>query len=59
MPREADPTRHARRTTPVAELRRLADACFALVAYYNLRPCDPTMPSAAKWLAAQRRRGVD
>ena len=27
---------------PVAELRRLADAYFPLVAYYNLRPRDPT-----------------
>jgi uncharacterized Ntn-hydrolase superfamily protein len=42
---------------PVAELRRLADAYFPLVAYYNLRPRDPTVPPAAEWLAAQRRRG--
>ena len=26
---------------PVRELRRLADAYFPLVPYYNLRPCDP------------------
>ena len=38
---------------PVAELRRLADAYFPLVPYYNLRPRDPTVPSAAEWLAAQ------
>ena len=42
---------------PVAELRRLADAYFPLVPYYNLRPRDPGVPSAAEWLAAQRRRG--
>src|SRR2546421_672103 len=41
---------------PVAELRRLADAYFPLIPYYNLRPRDPTVPSAAEWLAAQRRR---
>ena len=41
---------------PVAELRRLADAYFPLVSYYNLRPRDPNVPSAAEWLAAQRRR---
>jgi len=41
---------------PVAELRRLADAYFPLVPYYNLRPRDPNMPSAAEWLTAQRRR---
>ena len=28
---------------------------FPLVAYYNLRPRDPTVPPAAEWLAAQRR----
>jgi uncharacterized Ntn-hydrolase superfamily protein len=39
---------------PVAELRRLADAYFPLVAYYNLRPRDPSVPSAAEWLAARR-----
>jgi uncharacterized Ntn-hydrolase superfamily protein len=41
---------------PVAELRRLADAYFPLVPYYNLRPRDPNVPPAAEWLAAQRRR---
>ena len=45
--------------SPVAELRRLADAYFPLVAYYNLRPRDPNVSSAAEWLAAQRRRGGD
>jgi uncharacterized Ntn-hydrolase superfamily protein len=44
---------------PVAELRRLADAYFPLVAYYNLRPRDPNVPSAVEWLAAQRRWGGD
>jgi len=43
---------------PVAELRRLADAYFPLVAYYNLRPRDPNVPPAAEWLAAQQRRGA-
>jgi uncharacterized Ntn-hydrolase superfamily protein len=42
---------------PVAELRRLADAYFPLVAYYNLRPHDPNVPPAAEWLAARRRAG--
>jgi uncharacterized Ntn-hydrolase superfamily protein len=42
---------------PVAELRRLADAYFPLVGYYNLRPRDPNVPAAAEWLAAQRQRG--
>ncbi|HEX6212913.1 MAG TPA: DUF1028 domain-containing protein [Methylomirabilota bacterium] len=42
---------------PVAELRRLADAYFPLVEYYNLRPRDPNVPPAAEWLAAQRRPG--
>jgi uncharacterized Ntn-hydrolase superfamily protein len=42
---------------PVAELRRLADAYFPLVEYYNLRPRDPRLPPAAEWLAAQRQRG--
>ena len=42
---------------PVAELRRLASEYFPLVTYYNLRPRDPTVPPAAEWLAAQRRRG--
>jgi uncharacterized Ntn-hydrolase superfamily protein len=41
---------------PVAELRRLADAYFPLVPYYNLRPRDPNVPSAAEWLAARRKR---
>jgi uncharacterized Ntn-hydrolase superfamily protein len=40
---------------PVAELRRLAEAYFPLVGYYNLRPRDPNLPPAAEWLAAQRR----
>lgn len=40
---------------PVAELRRLADAYFPLVPYYNLRPHDPDLPPAAEWLAARRR----
>jgi len=41
---------------PVKELRRLADAYFPLVPYYyGLRPRDPNVPSAAEWLAAQRR----
>jgi uncharacterized Ntn-hydrolase superfamily protein len=39
---------------PVAELRRLAEAYFPLVPYYNLRPRDPNLPTAAEWLAAQR-----
>jgi uncharacterized Ntn-hydrolase superfamily protein len=43
---------------PVAELRRLADAYFPLIPYYNLRPRDPRVPSAAEWLEAQRRRGT-
>jgi uncharacterized Ntn-hydrolase superfamily protein len=42
---------------PVAELRRLADAYFPLVEYYNLRPRDPSVPPAAEWLAARRRSG--
>ena len=44
--------------TPVTELRRLADAYFPLVSYYNLRPRDPNVPPAAEWLAAQRRGGA-
>jgi uncharacterized Ntn-hydrolase superfamily protein len=40
--------------TPVAELRRLADAYFPLVSYYQLRPRDPNVPPAAEWLTAQR-----
>ena len=44
--------------SPVAELRRLADGYFPLVPYYNLRPRDPNVPSAAEWLRAQGgRRG--
>jgi uncharacterized Ntn-hydrolase superfamily protein len=43
--------------TPVTELRRLADAYFPLVAYYNLRPRDPNVPPASEWLAQQRRGG--
>jgi uncharacterized Ntn-hydrolase superfamily protein len=43
--------------TPVIELRRLADAYFPLVAYYNLRPRDPNVPPAAEWLAQQGRGG--
>ena len=39
---------------PVAELRRLGDAYFPLVEYYNLRPRDPSVPSAAEWLAAKK-----
>jgi uncharacterized Ntn-hydrolase superfamily protein len=39
---------------PVRELRRLADVYFPLVPYYNLRPRDPNVPSAAEWLAEQR-----
>ena len=40
---------------PVRELRRLADAYFPLVDYYNLRPRDPSVPPAAEWLAQQQR----
>ena len=40
--------------TPVVELRRLADTYFPLVDYYNLRPRDPNLPSAAEWLAARK-----
>src|SRR5437763_11991890 len=43
---------------PVAELRRLADAYFPLVPYYNLRPRDPSVPSAAEWLRTHRRAGA-
>ncbi len=44
---------------PVTELRRLADAYFPLIPYYyGLRPRDPSLPSAAEWLAAQRK-GAD
>jgi uncharacterized Ntn-hydrolase superfamily protein len=41
---------------PVAELRRLASAYFPLVAYYNLRPRDPGVPSAAEWLSKVRAK---
>ena len=41
---------------PVSELRRLADAYFPLVAYYNLRPRDPDLPPAAEWLKTPRTR---
>ena len=41
---------------PVAELRRLADAYFPLVAYYNLRPRDPSVPPAAEWLREAQRK---
>lgn len=41
---------------PVAELSRLADEYFPLVAYYNLRPADPNLPRAPEWLAEQRSR---
>jgi uncharacterized Ntn-hydrolase superfamily protein len=41
---------------PVAELRRLCDAYFPLIPYYSLRPRDPNVPSAADWLAEQRRQ---
>jgi uncharacterized Ntn-hydrolase superfamily protein len=40
---------------PVTELRRLADAYFPLVSYYNLRPRDPNLPPAAEWLAARQK----
>ena len=43
---------------PVAELRRLAAVYFPLIPYYSLRPRDPNVPSAAEWLAAQRRHGA-
>lgn len=39
---------------PVTELRRLADAYFPLIPYYNLRPLDPNVPPAAEWLATIR-----
>jgi uncharacterized Ntn-hydrolase superfamily protein len=41
---------------PVAELRRLSTAYFPLIPYYSLRPRDPNVPSAADWLAEQRRQ---
>src|SRR3989442_6019175 len=40
---------------PVAELRRLADQYFPLIPYYNLRPRDPSVPSAAEWLPGPRQ----
>lgn len=40
---------------PVAELRRLADDYFPLIAYYRQRPLDPNMPPAAEWLTQQPR----
>jgi ubiquinone/menaquinone biosynthesis C-methylase UbiE len=45
-----------RRAYSPDELRRLAEAYFPLVPYYNLRPRDPNVPGASEWLAAQRRR---
>ena len=39
----------------VAELRRLADQYFPLIAYYRLRPVDPSVPPAAEWLAKRPR----
>ena len=36
---------------PVAEIRRLADEYFPLIAYYRTRPLDPSLPPAAEWLA--------
>ena len=39
---------------PVAELRRVADQYFPLVAYYRLRPLDPNVPPAAEWLASRQ-----
>lgn len=39
---------------PVAELRRLANEYFPLVAYYRTRPLDPNLPGAAEWLARQK-----
>ncbi len=36
---------------PVAELRRLADEYFPLIAYYSERPRDPNLGSASEWLA--------
>ena len=40
---------------PVAELRRLANEYFPLVAYYRMRPVDPSLPGAAEWLALRQR----
>ena len=44
---------------PVAELRRLADAYFPLVPYYNLRPRDPSVPPAAEWLRVASRGAAE
>lgn len=42
---------------PVTELRHMADAYFPLIPYYyQLRPRDPNIPSAAEWLAARQKR---
>src|SRR5207245_1845856 len=43
-------------TTNAVVSAQVADAMFPLVTYYNLRPRDPSVPSAAEWLAAQRQR---
>src|SRR3989475_3190096 len=40
---------------PAAPLRPLGGAYFPLVPYYNLRPRDPSVPSAAGWVPAARR----
>lgn len=40
---------------PVAELRRLADAYFPLIPYYNLRPVNPNLGSADEWLAGRMK----
>ena len=40
---------------PVTELRRLATHYFPLIAYYRLRPLDPSVPPAAEWLAKRPR----
>src|SRR4029453_14107803 len=42
---------------PVADLRRLAEAYFPLIPYYNLRPRDPNVPSAVGGLPPPRRGG--
>ena len=42
-------------STPVAELRRMADQYFPLIQYYGLRPSNPRLPRAEEWLAEQRR----
>jgi len=41
---------------PVAGLRRLADAYFPLVPYYNLRPCDRTCRQRRSGRRAAARR---